>query len=269
MRNFAILPLMFIAPMGGDVPACAAPPRLVVNGPTTGVPGEILTYDFGQSEGDNLKFRVVAEPQIVGYKHVFHDAPTATKANVAGFPGTYRIRIQAFNAEGIDEWERILTVPGNPPCPQPPPKPIDPPSPVPGPTPTPVPVPVPTPDVVPVGEFNISPKVADIIKRIGPATTAAALKQLAESLDAIAAQVAAGTLTGVNDLLTKIGEAVKATGVAALQAAAAELSKEIAAVYEKHKRDRLAVSTLGGFKEPSGWAALIREIAVGVRAGGK
>ena len=88
-------------------------------------------------------------------------------------------------------------------------------------------------------------------------------------LAADAGGVDTGTLSGVNDLLTRIGEAIKATGNAQWQAAAGEFSRELASVYESHKKGRLAVSTLGGFKDASGWATLMREVAVGVRAGAK
>lgn len=278
MRLNAILPLMLIIPTGGDSPAQATPPTVIVNGPEVATPGELLTFRFGESKGSDLKFRVVVEsdPPIVGRLQWKHDSPTATEAQVASFPGRHRVRITAFNAEGIDEWERILVIPGNPPCPPPGPKPIDPPGPIPEPTPPaptppkpPGPVPTPVPVPIPAGEFGISPKVADIVRKIVDPAKAATAKSLADAADAIAAQIAAGTLTGVNDLLTRVGEAIKATGNPAWQAAAADFSKELAATYAAHKGGRLAVSTFGGFKDAAGWAALMREVATGVRAGAK
>jgi hypothetical protein len=191
--------------------------------------------------------------------------------------GLYEIEVEAFVVANAKESKsvthRLEVQPhGIPPLPKPRPQPVDPqplpPDNPPGPVPPNPPKP-PTPDVVPAGEFGIAPKVADIVRKITDPAKAATGKALADAADAIAAQIAAGTLTGVNDLLTKIGESIKATGNPAWQAAAAEFSKELSAVYESHKRDRLAVSTLGGFKDAAGWSTMMREVAAGVRAGVK
>lgn len=172
-----------------------APPKLVVNGPTTGTPGEILTFDFSQTEGSDVRFRVVASPELKGYKQVYHDAPTVPRANIASFPGRYLIRIQAWNAAGIDEWERVIVVPGNPPCPQPEPLPIpDPPAPPvpvdpvtpplpPGPGPTPIPKPILPPEP---GRFALAPRVFEIASSVTSPTRIADCRKLASECQRIA-----------------------------------------------------------------------------------
>lgn len=268
---WTVLALGLLAP---SIASALEKPRIVVNGPTTGVPGEILTFDFSQSEGEELKFRVVVHPEIKGYRHLYHDSPTATRANVAGFPGTYRVRIQAWNSEGIDEWERDITIPGNPPCPPPapdPPKPQPEPLPVPpAPTPTPTPDPQPKPDPMPKpdpnpaptpeppgppgpGEFNIAPAIYAEAKRINdPEGT----KRLATMARSIAAKISAGAYrphlsngnNAANDVLKEIVSSVRSipSWVGSLAKLAA-LLKEIV--------------TVGKLADLSAWARLLREIA--------
>lgn len=172
------------------------PPRLVVNGPTAGVPGEPLVYNFSQTTGTLPLFSVRVEPKLEGREQFAIDY-LARKVTVYGYPGTYRVTIRATNLVGDDEWEQVYTIPGSAPCP-PPPKPVPVPSPTPQPQPQPQPTPTPTPDPVkptptpeptpptpvpspepPPGRFNVAPEVFRLAKQINDPATA---KRLAASL---------------------------------------------------------------------------------------
>lgn len=197
-----------------------AAPRLVVNGPTTGTPGEILTFDFSETEGETLRYRVTIDPTLKGYKQVYHDGPTASRANIASFPGTYRVRIIAWNADGLDEWERVLVIPGTPPCPPPDPVPPMPPippnpgppapSPTPSPTPIPGPAPSPTPSPTPLPDtMGVSAQVVAAAKLVGDSAGSRALADKAEGL---AAKIRAGGEKNSQSVINQIAAAIKEAG---------------------------------------------------------
>lgn len=258
--------------------ADAAQLKAVVIAPAEAEAGSDLWIDSTESVGDILKRHWKLEavpPTAIRAGRKQFDLSDPVKPRLLSYPGRYTVTLTIVGVDGeLDTTSVAIKITGDSDCdPQPiPPRPNPtPPDPAPTPTPPspspPEPVPPPSPEPVPVGEFNVSPAVAEIVKKIVDSAKAATAEKLRAELESIAAQVAAGTITDVNTLLTAIGTALKNTGNAAWQAAAGEVSNLLRGVYEKHKGGRLGVTLLGGLRDSSGWATLLRELALGVKAG--
>lgn len=252
----------------------AASPRAIITGPTTATPGEFLTLDATGSENEPKHFKWSISPELKGRKQLL-PSDGGGKCVVATYPGVYLITLAISNEDGIDTLTYQITIPGEAPCPPPspvptPPQPLPiPPGPVPTPTPLPpvppVPVPVPIPPVVPPGEFNVAPQVAVIVSKIPSPNRVAEAKQLADAADALAAEIAAGTVTNATVVLTRIGAGIKALNSPAWVVAAPELAALMQATWQAHSKDRLKLTTTGGIVDASGWSTLLREVAIGAR----
>jgi len=264
------LPLILLALLVPSI-AVAAPPRAIITGPTTAIPGELLTLDATSSENEPKHFKWSISPELRGRKQL---EPNGGKCVVATYPGVYVVTLAISNDDGIDTLTYQLTFPGEAPCPPPAPKPVVPdvpipPVPVPTPTPNPPvptpPGPVPTP-VIPDGEFKVSAKVAALIGKINSPNRSTEAKQLADAADSLAAEVAAGTVTNATVVLTRIGAGIKDIKNPQWVAAATEFAALMQSTWQEHSKGRLKLTTIGGIVDASGWSTLLRELAVGARA---
>ena len=127
------------------------------------------------------------------------------------------------------------------------------------------PAPQPKPAPLPAGEFEVSAKVAALVKRITDPRRAATAAQLADAADALAAQIDAAAVGNVSEILTRIGAAIKSLNSPEWSAAAADFAAILKATWEKHSAGRLKLTPTGGLAEPKAWSKLLQELAVGLR----
>lgn len=243
-----------------------APPKLVVNGPTTGTPGIPLFFDYSSTQG--LAAIVVDVYPKMSELHVEHE-PLKRRVRLNAIPGTYRLTILAWNGRGQDRWETTITIPGETPCPSCPTCPDCPkPSPVP-PTPTPSPQPTPTPDPVkptptpeptpptpvpspepPPGRFNVAPEVFRLARQINDPAGAKALAAQCRA-------IASGNYSTLNAIATDV---VKTLGTLspAWQPLTSKVKGAIAALY-----------TEGKLQNRDDAAELLREVAEALEGAAK
>lgn len=249
--------------LGGG--AMATPPTAIINGPKAAEAGEELIFDASMSEGEPTLYAWRVFPQLQGRKQLTI-LDGGKKVRLASFPGTYLVRLMVANTEGIADHEHQVVIPGPVPCPPAPtPSPVVP-SPVPVPTPTPAPnpptpVPVPPappmPDVLPAGEFDGLPAavraLALVVTSPNRATEAA---KLADALEAVAAQIAAKTLTGPDPIVKAIGAAFNTSVSVAWDA-------EFRAKAVGKMKDLFVGGKLPNAER---WAAMLREVVIGLRS---
>lgn len=236
----------------------SVPPKLSVNAPTTGVPGEPLFFSYAQTTGTLPFFDLDIVPKK-SELHVEHE-PLQKRFRVNGYPGTYRISIMAMNLAGRDKWETTIHIPGETPCPSCPTCP-DCPKPVPCPQPTPVdpvkpaepvkPVePTPIDPTPPAGRFNVAPEVYRLAKTINDPTTAAKLATACRTL-------ADGSHSSLNALAVEVVKTL-ATLPSAWSPLTSKVKASIAALY-----------TEGKLQNRDDAAELLREVAGALEAAGK
>lgn len=137
-----------------------------------------------------------------------------------------------------------------PPGPTPPPMPPDP-----GPQPPPEPKP-PEPKPLPAGDFDHLPtRVRDLVNAVNSPNRKAEAGRLADAIEAIAAQISAGTLTGPQNIVNALGAALNANTTAAWDDSRAKMVDALKALY-----------LAGKLKTPAAWASLLREVVLGIRA---
>lgn len=152
-----------------------------------------------------------------------------------------------------------------PPVPQPlPPAPVptpQPPTPGPNvdPTPTPKPplppLPGPAP-VLPAGEFeNLPTRVRDLANAVTSPTKAAESAKLADALEGVAAQIAAGTLTGPQNIVNALGVSLNSNTSSAWDDCRTKMVDALKSLYMS-----------GKLKTTAAWATLLREVVTGLRA---
>lgn len=239
--------------------AKTVPPKLVVNGPTTGVPGEPLHFNFSQTTGTMPVVVASVTPKLEG-RPQFEVNPLTRTVTVFGYPGRYQVTLDAWNLAGHDQWSQIIEIPGTPPCPQPPkpvpipdplPPPIPTPEPSPGPSPTPPPEPTPAPSPEPPpGRFNVAPEVYRLAKQINDPAGA-------KSLSAQCRTIADGQYGSLNAMATDV---VKTLGT--LSPAWQPLTSRVKAVIA-------ALYTEGKLQNRDDAAELLREVAGALEAAGK
>lgn len=241
----------------------AAPPRAVINGPTTGVPGELLTLDASQSEGDGLKYLWRVQPDVTGRKVIDVCNKDGSRARIASLPGKWTYILVVSNAEGADLLSWTVDIPGSPvPQPQPvPPNPNPLPQPIPPtPGPTPVPVPGPSPAPGPPTPAPLSRFATDVtgwVSLVTSPTRVADAGKLAAAADAVSAQIAAGTARDAKAILAAMLAANNAAGVdiAAWKPFATKLQAYMTAEY-----------LAGRLSTSDQFVALLHDLAAGLRA---
>ena len=149
------------------------------------------------------------------------------------------------------------TPPTPPPGPQPGPTPPNPQPTPPGPTP---PQPNPGPAPLPDGQFGVAKLVYEEASKVPSPNRAAEASALADQFEAVAAQIAAGTLRNA----LSISSAIKAAGAKALTTPEANAAWGPAA--DKFGQVIYGFYKAGKFREPSDWATCLREISSGLRA---
>lgn len=290
LARLAVLfvPLLLLS----SAPLFASPPRAIIDGPASvRAPGQKLVLRAADSTQKSAKgYRWTIHPEIRGYEQMtVIDGGRAVLIHT--LPGRYVVTLTvagAPSADGeveIDSITHTLEIPGNAPCPPPepvpdplgplpePPQPTPPPTPKPpAPQPTPPqPQPTPTPpQPLPAGDYNISPRFSEIARAVEDPQKATSVKRMADSLDAIAAQVAAGTLTKFPETFAQVQTVLQALSEHWQEPrsdARAQMSGVLSLVYQQHKNGRLALLSSGEFKNASSWAQLLRECSLGIRHG--
>jgi hypothetical protein len=202
---------------------------------------------------------------------------------VASFPGRYLVRVMVANSDGISDHDHTITIPGPTPCPPAPepapapaPGPVVPPVPnpvipVPGPQPTPVPVPtppvpptpppaplpVPIPPDLPPGEFDGLPAaIKALALSVVSVNRAAEAARLADALEALASQIAAGAIRTPLEAFNAIGPAFDSATTEA---------------WDKTFRDKAvrrmeALHNAGKLPTVDRWRAMLTEAVTGLRA---
>lgn len=267
----AAIVTLFVSLLAGTV-AIAAPPKAVVNGPATGIAGELLELDASGST-DATHFRWWVAPVVSGRRQV-EPLGDGKRARIASLPGTYTYTVGVSNAEGLDVASWVVSIPGDapppapspaPPCPNPQPIP-----PIPGPVPPqPIPVPPtpPTPEPsFPAGQYNVAADVYHWALEVKSASRATECKALAEATEAVAAAAAAGTYNSslgrlltaknVSTALLEANRKALGTGLANWQEFGGKYGERIGDLFNKQ----------GKLNSGNEWAVLLRESAMGLRA---
>lgn len=271
--------------------ANAAPPKAVINGPTTGTAGELLTLDASQSEGEDIKFLWRVQPDIAGRRLFRVCDKDPSKVSIASLPGVWDYTLVVSNAEGADLLTWRVSIPGTP---QPQPSPLPPrpgpdvvppvpplPLPTPGPGPAPSPTPGPTPDPAPrppepmpvpptpVPLTGFAADVAGWVKLVVSPTRDAEAKRLADACEATASAI----MGGAHDGPAKMLAAIKAANNAALGDSLPKWAP-FAARYTAALGIKYAAGELTSKKDDpeenivevrTKWAALLNETAKGLR----
>lgn len=263
------VPMLLFAFLLMGAAAQAAQPVAIITGPKLAEPGEEIILDLSQSEGEPTLFKWTVTPELKGRKQL-SVLEGGKKVRLASYPGEYYVTGMIANGDGIDAHTYLVKIPGTPPCPPTPapvptpPGPVVPTPVVPVPTPTPV-VPVPTPVVptptpvpdLPVGEFDGLPaKVKALAMLVASTNRVAEAGKLADGLEAVSSQIAAGTLKTPIAIVGAIGDTFDGTVPAAWDADFR--LKSIATVK--------ALFEAGKLQTPDRWSVLLKEICTGLRA---
>lgn len=256
---------------GGSTVAKSGGPKSVIAGPTTAIPGELVSLDGSGSERADVYRWLVAPDQATG-KELFQTFDGGRRARISTIPGVRKFTLLTSNATGIDIAEHVITIPpGGSPTP-PGPAPVVPDNPRPGPVhPSPV-VPVvpvvPTPDPTPLfppGQFGLAAKTYlwATTKVVTP-TRAAEAVMFADASESLAAALAAGTIRGITryDLAMSVQKAI-AERNAKLPPDVVTSWKGFAAAFNAEVNALFAAGRLTTTEE---WAHLCREMSAGLRA---
>ena len=257
--------LVFLS-LGGI--ASAAAPKAVINGPTTGTAGELLTLDASGSQGDDVRYLWRVQPDLPGRVMYRTCGQDGSRINIASLPGVWQYTLVVSNAEGADLLTWTVTIPT---APQPAPLPIPPTPPAPGPTPAPptpappsptpgppAPEPLPpTPPGPPESRFNLTRDIAAWAKDVPKAER----ESYAGICDAMAAEIVAvpDQFRGanINEMAGKIAAAfLKKVGTPRLGL--------VPVVLKLNGRLRELSPQL---KSLDDWAQVFREVAAGLRWG--
>lgn len=176
---FRTLPLFIL--LAFSATANADPPSAIILGPTGGVPGDILVLDASASNGDFFAWQVT--PELPEGRTTILPLEGGRKCLVCSVPGTYTLFLAVGNAKGISLLKHVVAVRGtgpSPPDPQPPPR--------------------PDPDL-PEGRYGLAKVVYELAVQHVPQQSRSAAQPLAQNYRGVAAQIAAGTLSGAAAIL--------------------------------------------------------------------
>jgi hypothetical protein len=255
--------LVFLSIAGA---ASAAAPKAVINGPTTGTAGELLTLDASGSQGDKVRYLWRVQPDLPGRVMFRTCGEDGSRINIASLPGSWQYTLVVSNAEGADLLTWTVTIPATP---QPTPSPIPPSPPAPVPTPTP-PSPAPTPPVPgppapepspptppgpPDSRFGLIRDIAEWSKGVPKAER----ESYALICDAMAAEIVA---TPANFSGANINEMARKIAAAFLAKIGIPRPSLLAVVGKLNARLKEIAPQL---KTLDDWAGLFREVAAGLR----
>jgi hypothetical protein len=243
----------------------AAAPKAVINGPTTGTAGELLTLDASGSQGDKVRYLWRVQPDLPGRVMFRTCGEDGSRINIASLPGSWQYTLVVSNAEGADLLTWTVTIPATPqptpsPIPPTPPAPVPtptPPSPAPTPTPgPPAPEPSPTPGP-PESRFNLVRDIAEWSKGVPKAER----ESYALICDAMAAEIVA---TPANFSGANINEMARKIAAAFLAKVGTPRLGLVPVVLKLNARLRELSPQL---KTLDDWAGLFREVSAGLRWG--
>ena len=262
-----ILACFAITAVGFPLSAFSEAPKAIINGPTTGIAGELLVLDASKSAGKPTHYKWMVEPELPGRKMFEAECELNSKIRICSIPGKYRYTLVVSNADGADLLFWDVAIPGTPPpLPSPPgpePTPPAPTPPIPPTPPTPEPPePPPTPDVVPDGRFGIAPKIVEwgeLVKAESGERKAEALK-FAASFEAISSQVAAGGLTDAKSIVQALLQSNR------LSVGADAIAKRWTGFGLKLNAEIAQIYATGKLGDRDAWAVFLRECSVGFRA---
>lgn len=253
-----LLPLLAFGLLSAS--AVAAPPKAVINGPTTGTAGELLTLDASQSEGENLKFLWRVQPDVSGRRMFRSCGTTGEVIHISTMPGTWQYTLVVSNGDGADLLTWTVTIPGSP-APQPnpnPPLPHPEPGPTPGPPgPSPRPQPDPPAPVPSPSRFGLREQIPVWAASVTSPNRVANATKLADAADALAAAIAAGTTKGPTAILAALAAANTAalgSDLAAWKSFGASYSAALTGLYAMRR-----------LNTDADWAEMLRETAAGLR----
>lgn len=257
--------------LGLAASASAAPPKAFINGPSTGTPGELLTLDASQSEGDDLKFLWRVQPDVAGRKTFQPTCKEQSKIHICSMPGVWSYTLVVSNAEGADLLTWVVTIPGTPqptpsplpptpPAPDPKPEPTPPVPPLPTPVP-PGPGPAPTPTPVPPSRYGLDTLVTGWAAGI-PEADRIAYAGVCESVAALIVATKENFIGDPNEVAKKVAaaltDAVKAARVTPSLKLAEVLGKLSLWIKTRSKEK-------GDLKTGEDFAVVLREVAAGLR----
>ena len=263
----------------------AAPPQARIVGPTAAVPGDKIYLDASRST-DASTYRWEVHKRPGGDDREGHVTDSSGQVlELFSYPGEYEITLAVANSEGIDlkRWRVVVYAaipPGpQPPAPEPAPTPPEPSPPgpnpplptPPGPTP---PEPAPTPPepprpeppqpdpepALPDGTFAISQQVCDQVCELAIAADqrSAQANRVAEGFESVAAAISAGSLAGVDTILSEIRDRNRSAlgqHLTLWKPFDTWLAVRLSKLYGE-----------GRLSQPPDWAVLLRELALGLRA---
>lgn len=245
--------------------AQAAGVKAIINGPTTGVAGELLTLDASASEGKDVKYLWRSSLDAPGRK-LFEACGEGKKCRINSLPGTWVYALVVYNSEDADLLFWTVTVPGatpplppspNPPQPVPPeplPKPPEPPAPAP-----PSPPPTPPAPVIPEGKFGITKPLIQWIGNVTTATRAAEAASLAGKLEAFRAKIDSQSVSG--SIAIALG--LKAALSEGLGSAYAAWQVPVGVPFTAKLKEVYGAGMLGSDAD---WSAFVGEVLVALRA---
>jgi hypothetical protein len=250
----------------------AAPPKAVINGPTTGTAGELLTLDASQSEGEGIKFLWRVQPDIAGRRLFKVCDKDPSRVSIASLPGVWSYTLVVSNAEGADLLTWVVTIPGTP---QPTPSPLPPSPPVP-PVPTPVPpspsppmpippgpgpAPTPTPPAPSPSKYGLDALVTQWAAGI-PEADRLAYAGVCEGVSAVIVATPANFIGNPNEVATKVSDAIKKAIFDARITPSLKLLEVLGKLSVWVKARQLSNRDVATAEQ---WAVVLREVAVGLR----
>jgi len=252
---------------------CYAQDEVTIIGPSEvqapGMPCELHLQGVGPDKKVAVSWKVF--PSVANVRMI-EASEGGQVARLTTIAGRWWV-ICAYHVEGepIRFATHETSVPGVPYTPAPGPSPVPvptpiptPPAPVPGPGPNvdpsptpkpPTPPPAPAPEL-PAGDFDRLPaRVRDLAMSVNSPTRAAECAKLADALEGIAAQIAAGTLVGPQTIVNALGVALSGSVTPAWDDCRAKLVDSLKSLY-----------MTGKLKTPAAWSAMLREVVSGLRA---
>lgn len=228
----------------------AGEPKPFIDGPKSAIAGQLVTLDASKSEDCiHYKWKVISPTDVPGRRILELDSD-GTKCRIATYPGKYTIQLLVANAEGIEGifHELIVTDECHPePGPQPP-QPVPP-----GPQP-----PTPVDPVFPSGQFGISTDAYKWAMGVNSPARASEAQACGSAGDTLAAQIAAGTVKGDQQILNAIGTLFNnstSANAAAWVSFRSQLSARVKELW-----------AAGKIKSPTDWSALVREVSLALKA---
>jgi hypothetical protein len=231
------------------------PPRVVIRGPETGQPGELLVYEATECEAaKHISWSVTP---VVSGRNQLVVAEDGRQCILASLPGQYVLQVLVSNASGHARATQAVSVPSCPgPAPTPGPAPAPRPGPVPEPLPQPTPKPEPDPAVnLPAGEFGELPRaIYTAAMAVESKSRGAEANELGRAAGAIAAEIAAGALKSPQKIADKIATEIKSKGPPwkpFMQSTQAKL---------------MSLYDAGQLETPDRWAVMLRECQIALNA---